>query len=111
MDERNCKKENKSYAKKIIELSKYENFIDCSNLKLLEIIKCLKNCKFFVGNDSGPLNLSSALGIKSFGLVANTSAKQLENSNADIILSIAGLVFHLRNERLILEGLLSLKST
>ena len=82
-----CKKENESYAKKIIELSKYENFIDCSNLKLLEIIKCLKNCKFFVGNDSGPLNLSSALGIKSFGLVANTSAKQLENSNADIILS------------------------
>ena len=82
-----CKKENQRYAKKIIELSKYDNFIDCSDLNLLEIIKCLKHCNFFVGNDSGPLNLSSALGIKSFGLVANTSVKQLENSNADIILS------------------------
>ena len=32
------------------------------------------------------IKLSSSF-IKSFGLVANTSAKQLENSNADIILS------------------------
>ena len=62
----------KSYiAKKIIETSKKNYFIDCSQKDLTGVITAIKNSSFFVGNNSGPLNLASALGIKSFGLIAN----------------------------------------
>ena len=56
-----CGPNNKNISKKIIELSKKEYFIDCSNLNLLEVIKIILDSKFFIGNNSGPLNLSAAL--------------------------------------------------
>ena len=34
-------------------------------------------CSIFIGNNAGPLNLSSALGIKTFGLIANDPASEL----------------------------------
>ena len=40
----------------------------------------IKNSDFFIGNNSGPLNLSSALGIKSFGLIANDPVSELKYS-------------------------------
>ena len=45
----------------------------------------LKNSDYFVGNNSGPLNLSAALGITSFGLIANDPIDELKYSKIQII--------------------------
>ena len=72
----------KSYiSKKIMNYASHKRFYDCSNLDLLGIIKVIKNSTLFVGNNSGPLNLSSALGIKTFGLISGSSLKQLRFTN------------------------------
>ena len=71
----------KSYiSKKIIENSKRNYFIDCSNKDLKGVILAIKNSDFFVGNNSGPMNLAAALGIKSFGLIANDPVSELKYS-------------------------------
>ena len=78
---------NKSYiSKKIIELSNKNYFIDCSNKDLTGIIAAIKNSNFFVGNNSGPLNLASALGVKTFGLIANDAISELKYSKINFIL-------------------------
>ena len=68
-------------VKKITNLSRKDIFYDCSKFNLLQIIKAIKNSSFFVGNNSGPLNLASALDIKAFGLIANDRVSELKNSN------------------------------
>ena len=71
----------KSYiARKIIADSKKQYFIDCSNKDLQGIILAIKNSNFYVGNNSGPLNLSAALGIKTFGLIATDPVSELKYS-------------------------------
>ena len=45
----------------------------------------IKNSDFFVGNNSGPLNLASALGVKSFGLIANDAISELKFSKINFI--------------------------
>ena len=76
----------KSYiAKKIIETSKKKYFIDCSQKDLSGVIAAIKNSNFFVGNNSGPLNLASALGIKSFGLIANDAISELKYTKIQFI--------------------------
>ena len=76
----------KSYiAKKIIENSKKNYFIDCSKKDLQGVILALKQSNFFVGNNSGPLNLAAALNVKSFGLIANDPISELKYSKIDII--------------------------
>lgn len=74
-------KNNHEVVKKIIDNSKYSNFYNCSQLDLLGVIKAISNSKFYVGNNSGPLNLASALNIKCFGLIANAKVSELKNSN------------------------------
>ena len=77
----------KSYiSKKIIELSNKNYFIDCSNKDLMGITAAIKNSNFFVGNNSGPLNLASALGVKTFGLIANDAISELKYSKINFIL-------------------------
>ena len=73
--------DNSEIVKKIINLSGKDIFYDCSKFNLLQIIKVIKNSFFFVGNNSGPLNLASALDIKAFGLIANDRVSELKNSN------------------------------
>ena len=75
-----CGKDKQNFAKRIIKKSNKDYFIDCSDLKLIDIMGVLKDSIFFVGNNSGPLNLSAALGIKSFGLFSNTPISQLKFS-------------------------------
>ncbi len=76
----------KSYiAKKIISLSKKDYFIDCSTKDLSGVITAIMNSNFYVGNNSGPLNLSSALGIKTFGLIANDAVSELKYSKINFI--------------------------
>ncbi len=73
--------QNQHVVKKIINLSGKNIFFDCSSLNLLQVIKVIKYSNYFVGNNSGPLNLASALGIKAFGLIANDRVSELKNSN------------------------------
>ena len=75
-----CGKDKQHFAKNIINKSNKDYFIDCSDLKLLEVMGVLKDSDFFVGNNSGPLNLSAALDITSFGLFSNTAISQLKFS-------------------------------
>ena len=49
------------------------------------MVLALKNSDFFVGNNSGPLNLAAALNIKSFGLIANDPINELKYSKIKII--------------------------
>ena len=76
----------KSYlADNIINNSKRDYFINCSKKDLGGIILALKNSNFFVGNNSGPLNLAAALKVPSFGLIANDPVGELKFSKINII--------------------------
>ena len=80
-----CGPEKSHLAQKIISLSNKKYFIDCSNKDLTGIITAIKHSDFFVGNNSGPLNLASALGVKSFGLIANDAISELKYSKIEFI--------------------------
>ena len=75
-----CSKENQSMAQKIINNSKRKYFIDCSNVNLVNLMAALKKSSFFVGNNAGPLNISAAMNIDSFGLIANSPISELKYS-------------------------------
>jgi heptosyltransferase-2 len=76
-----CSKSNSFVAKNIMQEAKNINFYNCSDLDLLGVIKIIKSSNFYVGNNSGPLNLASALNVKCFGLIANDKVSELQNSN------------------------------
>ena len=80
-----CGPEKYYLAQRIISLSDKKYFIDCSNKDLTGIITAIKHSDFFVGNNSGPLNLASALGVKSFGLIANDAISELKFSKIEFI--------------------------
>jgi len=80
-----CGPEKSYIADKIIDLSKRKFFINCSQKDLMGVILALKNSDFFVGNNSGPLNLAAALKIKSFGLIANDPINELKFSKIKIL--------------------------
>ena len=80
-----CGPDKAHISKKIISLSGKKYFIDCSNKDLTGVIAAIKNSDFFVGNNSGPLNLASALGVKSFGLIANDAISELKFSKINFI--------------------------
>ncbi len=69
---------NKFYVDKIISMSNKIYFVDCSHINLLEMCNIILNSNFFVGNNSGPTTLASALNIKSYNLVSSTSVKELK---------------------------------
>ena len=75
-----CLPEKSYIAERIIQNSKKPYFIDCSNKDLSGVILAIKNSNFFVGNNSGPINLSAALGVKTFGLIANAPISELKYS-------------------------------
>lgn len=80
-----CSREKAYLAKKIITLSKKNYFIDCSKYNLQEIALIIKNSNFFVGNNSGPLNLAAALNVKSYGLIVNDPVSELKFSKINPI--------------------------
>ena len=80
-----CGPEKSYLAQKIISLSNKKYFLDCSNKDLTGVITAIKHSDFFVGNNSGPLNLASALGVKSFGLIANDAISELKYSKIEFI--------------------------
>ena len=80
-----CGPDKSHIAKKIKNDSKREYFIDCSHKDLQGVILAIKNSDFYVGNNSGPLNLSAALGIKTFGLIATDPVSELKYSKINPI--------------------------
>ena len=80
-----CGPEKSYIAQKIINNSNQDYFIDCSKKDLQGIILAIKNSSFYVGNNSGPLNLSAALGVKTFGLIANSPISEIKNSKINPI--------------------------
>tara|TARA_B100000900_G_scaffold85847_1_gene69546 strand:- start:217 stop:1242 length:1026 start_codon:yes stop_codon:yes gene_type:complete len=80
-----CGPDKAHISKKIVSLSGEKYFIDCSNKDLTGVITAIKNSDFFVGNNSGPLNLASALGVNSFGLIANDAISELKFSKINFI--------------------------
>ena len=80
-----CGPDKSHIAKKIIETSKKDYFIDCSKKDLTGVITAIKNSKFYIGNNSGPLNLSAALGVNSFGLIVNDAISELKYSKIQSI--------------------------
>ena len=80
-----CGPEKSHISKKIIDNSKKSYFIDCSNKDLSGVILAIKNSDFFVGNNSGPLNLAAALGVKTFGLIATDPVSELKYSKINPI--------------------------
>ena len=75
-----CGPDKSHLAKKIIQTSGKDYFIDCSKKNLSAITMILKNVDFFIGNNAGPLNLAAALGVKTFGLIANDPISELKFS-------------------------------
>ena len=75
-----CGKDKSYLADEIIRSSGENYFINCSKKDLTGVILAIKNSEFYVGNNSGPLNLSAALGIESFGLIANDPISELKYS-------------------------------
>ena len=80
-----CGPDKSHIAKKIIETSKKNYFIDCSKKDLSGVVTAIKNSLFYVGNNSGPLNLSAALGVESFGLIVNDAISELKYSKIQFI--------------------------
>jgi len=75
-----CGPDKKYISNNIISYSNENYFIDCANKDLQGIIETIKQCSIYIGNNAGPLNLSSALGVKTFGLIANDPVSELTYS-------------------------------
>jgi len=80
-----CGPDKSHISRKIINNSNKKYFIDCSSKDLRGVILAIKSSDFYVGNNSGPLNLSAALGIKTFGLIANDPVSELKFSKINTI--------------------------
>jgi len=80
-----CGPDKTHISRKIINDSNKKYFIDCSSKDLQGVILAIKSSDFYVGNNSGPLNMSAALGIKTFGLIANDPVSELKFSKINPI--------------------------
>ena len=80
-----CGPDKSHISRKIINYSNKKYFIDCSIKDLQGVILAIKSSDFYIGNNSGPLNMSAALGVKTFGLIANDPASELKFSKINPI--------------------------
>ena len=80
-----CGPDKSHISRKIINESNKEYFIDCSKKDLQGVILAIKSSNFYIGNNSGPLNMSAALGVKTFGLIANDPVSELKFSKINPI--------------------------
>ena len=80
-----CSPDKSHISRKIINDSNKKYFIDCSSKDLQGVILAIKSSNFYIGNNSGPLNMSAALGVKTFGLIANDPASELKFSKINPI--------------------------
>ena len=80
-----CGPDKSNISRKIINDSNKKYFIDCSSKDLQGVILAIKSSNFYIGNNSGPLNMSAALGVKTFGLIANDPVSELKFSKINPI--------------------------
>ena len=80
-----CGPDKSHISRKIINDSNKKYFIDCSSKDLKGVILAIKSSNFYIGNNSGPLNMSAALGVKTFGLIANDPVSELKFSKINPI--------------------------
>ena len=66
------------------------NCVSLSKLSLEEIIPIVAACKFYIGNDTGPLHISANLNLKCLALFCDSppSAYGLWNPNIKIIVPV-----------------------
>jgi len=78
-------KNDKILIKKII--SSVPNSVSLSELNLDEIIPIIAACKYYIGNDTGPLHISANLGLKCLAIFCDSppSAYGLWNPNIRIV--------------------------
>ena len=79
-EEDNCKHiliaspQNSDIADDIINRTKLKNIFNYSHFKIRDIMPLLKISSIYIGNDSGILNLSAAIGVKSIGIFSATKS-------------------------------------
>ena len=58
-----------------IKISKINSYCETlENLSILNILPIIKNCNLYVGNDTGFMHISAALGVKSIGIFTDSPA-------------------------------------
>lgn len=65
-----------------------ENCVSLSKLNMEQIIPIIASCRYYIGNDTGPLHISANLGLKCLSIFCDSppSAYGLWNSNIRIII-------------------------
>ena len=76
---------NSHIADEIIEKSKCKEIHNFSHLKVLEVAALLKIADFFIGNDSGIMNLSAGVGTKTLGLYGATKSHNYSKTIIPVI--------------------------
>ena len=71
-------------------MSSVSNSVSLAKLDLEEIIPIIAACRFYIGNDSGPLHISANLGLKCLAIFCDSppSAYGLWNSNIKIVVPV-----------------------
>ena len=71
-------------------ISSVPNCVSLSKLDLEKIIPIIGACRYYIGNDSGPLHISANLGLKCLALFCDSppSAYALWNSNIKVIVPV-----------------------
>ena len=62
-----------------------KNCFSLENLSIKEILPIIKNCDLYIGNDTGFMHISSALGIKSIGIFTDSPAYSYSGYSDNII--------------------------
>ena len=62
-----------------------ENCLSLDKFSIQEILPIFKNCDLYIGNDTGFMHISSALGIKSIGIFVDSPAYSYSGYSEDII--------------------------
>jgi len=69
-----CGKDDSDLISKFLNSSLKDNCISLNNLTIQEILPIIKNSKFYVGNDTGFMHISSALGLNCIGIFGDSPA-------------------------------------
>ena len=62
-----------------------KNCLSLEKLSIQEILPIIKNCELYVGNDTGFMHMSSAIGIKSIGIFVDSPAYSYSGYSDNII--------------------------
>ena len=62
-----------------------KNCFSLENLSIEEILPVIKNCDLYIGNDTGFMHISSALGLKSIGIFVDSPAYSYSGYSDNII--------------------------